>query len=229
MYNRLQYISQGSTINEHIRNINLALDNGCRWIQLRIKAPLPPERGIPEGAIFVPSLGGREAALKVKQLCASYKATFIVNDYIDIAKEADADGVHLGLQDSSVANAREVLGSKKIIGGSANTYSDCLMRIKEGCNYIGLGPFRYTTTKAKLSPILGTEGFRKIMSQLSLDKNAPPVYAIGGIVAEDVEELMDTGIYGIAVSGVITNATDKKQIIKSLNFKLNQKHVNHSR
>ena len=214
MYNRLQYISQGKDVNEHISNITGALDGGCKWIQLRLKnIPLP----------MVPG-----AASRVKQLCDSYKAMFIVNDYIHAANQSRADGVHLGLKDTSIAKARIVLGPDKIIGGSANTYADCLQRVNEGCNYIGLGPFKYTTTKEKLSPILGVEGFRQIISQLRQDNIPIPVYAIGGIGPDDIEELMDTGIYGIAVSGVITNAADKKQIIQLLNSKLNKEYVNHS-
>lgn len=217
MYNRLQYISQGATPEEHVRNIRLAVDGGCKWIQLRMKSS-------PHAAVLK---GVYDVASRVKQMCIQYNTTFIVNDYITIAKETDADGVHLGLQDEPVAAARRLLDSNKLVGGSANTLEDCLQRAKEGCDYIGLGPYRHTDTKEKLSPILGIAGFRKIMRQLHQNNITVPVYAIGGIRTDDIEELMETGIYGVALSGEITRAKEKNEIIKTLNIKLNTNHVNH--
>ncbi len=210
---RLQYISQGATGEEHINNIRMALEGGCNWVQLRMKNFEYSEN------IAV--------AAKVKKLSETYKATFIVNDFVKVAQESDSDGVHLGLMDSAVAEARALLGENKIIGGSANTLSDCLQRVKEGCNYIGLGPYRYTDTKQKLSPILGNEGFRKIMSTLRQLKIAVPVYGIGGICKDDVAELMEAGIYGVAVSGEITRANEKEEMIKMLYHKLNKNYADH--
>ncbi len=206
MYSRLQYISQGNTPEEHLSNIRLALVGGCGWIQLRAKD--------------MPLTALSELADRAKRLCDSYKAVFIVNDNINIAQESGASGVHLGLQDKPVSEARLVLGRGKLIGGSANTLEDCLQRAAEGCDYIGLGPFRHTVTKEKLSPILGIEGFRKIMRQLKQNNITVPVYAIGGIRKNDTEELMDTGIYGVAISGEITRAADKKEVIEGINMKL---------
>lgn len=210
---RLQYISQGTTGAEHISNIGLALEGGCKWIQLRAKNMQPAELSA--------------LAQKVKQLCETYKAIFIVNDWISVAKETDADGVHLGLQDEAVGKARMTLGKGKIIGGSANTVEDCLKRAKEGCDYIGLGPFRYTLTKQKISPVLGIEGFKKIMTQLKLNDISIPVFAIGGIGKEDIDDLMDTVIYGIAVSGEITRSGNKRVLIDIMNSKLNKAHADH--
>lgn len=98
------------------------------------------------------------------------------------------------------------LGENKIIGGTANTISDVLQRINEPCDYIGLGPLRFTSTKQQLSPILGFEGYQNIIKNLkekSID--IPKIFAIGGVVLEDIEILKEIGIYGAAVSGQITN------------------------
>lgn len=203
MFSKLQYISQGTTVEEQLYNIHQALDNGCDWIQLRFKNA--SQRQLTTLA---------EAA---KTLCDEYLATFIINDKVDLALQINADGVHLGLNDMRVEEARNALGNHKIIGGTANTLNDILQRIEEKCDYIGLGPFRFTTTKDKLSPTLGLEGYQSIISQMEVDGIEIPVYAIGGIQLDDIESLLDTGIHGIAVSGLITA---KPQLITQLNEKL---------
>jgi thiamine-phosphate pyrophosphorylase len=106
------------------------------------------------------------------------------------------------------------LGSEKIIGGTANTLTDVIKRIEENCNYIGLGPYRFTSTKDNLSPILGLAGYKEIIKQIY---NTVPIYAIGGIVASDITQILETGIYGVAMSGTLTNYPDKKELINQLN------------
>lgn len=203
MYPKLQYISKGHTVAEQLRNIHDVLDGGCQWIQLRFKNAQEKDFLL--------------AAEKIKLLCSSYNATFIVNDHPQVALSVDADGVHLGLQDKPVKKARIIIGAGKIIGGTANTFDDVLQRYNEGCNYIGLGPFRFTATKEKLSPVLGIAGYANIIDKMLQQKIDLPVYAIGGIVAGDVEAIMQTGIYGIAVSDVITSHSRKKQIVHTIN------------
>lgn len=188
---KLQYISQGFTLAEQESNIKNALDNDARWIQVRWKTA-------PEDDLI-------RLCEKVKKLCLEYKSVCIVNDHVQMAKDIDADGVHLGLQDTSIEAARSILGENKIIGGTANTFSDILQRINESCDYIGLGPLRFTSTKEQLSPILGFEGYEKIIRELQeKSMEIPKLFAIGGVVLEDVGRLQQSGIYGVAVSGQIT-------------------------
>ena len=196
MFSKLQYISQGETIYKQIRNIHQALDLGCDWIQLRFKTNN-------EELLL-------DLAEATKLLCDTYSATFIINDNPFLCQKVDADGVHLGLTDMNVKDARAILDEYKIIGGTANTYEDILMRFEENCDYIGLGPYKFTTTKQNLSPILGLEGYQNILQRLKEENIQIPIYAIGGIQMEDVENLMETGIHGIAVSGLITNQIQKK-------------------
>ena len=203
MYNKLQYISQGKTSEDQLSNIQQALDAGCRWIQLRHKNAEEEEL--------------MTLAENVKKLCEQYQSTFIINDNAFIAKAIESDGLHVGLTDISVAEARAILGENKIIGGTANTLEDVLQRAEEGCNYIGLGPFRFTSTKEKLSPIVGLQGYKDIMEVLYQQDIIIPVYAIGGIVAEDIKSIIQAGIYGVAVSGIITNHSDKKKIVEQFN------------
>lgn len=203
MFSKLQYISQGTTVEEQLYNIHQALDNGCDWIQLRFKNGNSKE-------VFT-------LAEAVKTLCDEYLATFIINDKVDLALQINADGVHLGLNDMRIKDARTLLGHHKIIGGTANTIEDVLQRAAENCDYIGLGPFRFTATKENLSPILGLKGYQNILAQLSEQNIKIPVYAIGGIQQEDIDVLLENGIHGIAISGLIT---EKPQLTTQLNEKL---------
>lgn len=203
MYKRLQYISQGNSIEEQLQNIQQALEHGCKWIQMRFKKATSED---------IETL-----AEAVKIICKEYQATFIINDNVPLAQKIDADGVHLGLKDMKISNAREILGNHKIIGGTANTLEDIQKQIKEGADYIGLGPFRFTTTKDNLSPILGLEGYQNISKELRIQEISTPIYAIGGIQLEDVFPIIQTGIYGIAVSGLISQSGNKTELITKLN------------
>jgi len=198
---KLQYISQGFTIEDQELNIRKALDNGVKWIQVRWK-------NAPENEFI-------KLCEISKKLCSDNQAVCIINDHVQIAKDIGADGVHLGLNDQSIAIARQVLGKDKIIGGTANTLSDVLQRMNEPCNYIGLGPLRFTSTKEKLSPILGFEGYEKIIQDLKSQLlEVPKIFAIGGVILNDIELLQQIGIYGVAVSGLITNETATVHEIK---------------
>lgn len=189
---KLQYISQGFTIGDQELNIQKALDNGIKWIQVRWK-------NAPENEFI-------KLCEISKKLCADNHTVCIINDHVQIAKEIDADGVHLGLKDTSIETARNILGENKIIGGTANTISDVLQRMNEPCDYIGLGPLRFTSTKEQLSPILGFEGYEKIIQNLKgKSLEIPKIFAIGGVVVNDIKLLQQIGIYGVAVSGQITN------------------------
>jgi len=212
MYSQLQYISQGSTAKEQLENIQSTLDAGCEWIQLRFKNAVEKDFTI--------------VALQVRKLCENYNATFIINDNVELAKTIDASGVHLGLQDMPVLQARTILGENKIIGATANTLNDVLKHINEKCDYIGLGPFRFTSTKTNLSPVLGIGGYKIIMDEISKKKIQIPIYAIGGISIDDVTSIINTGLYGVAVSGAITNHSNKKKLVQTFNSLLHEKVIN---
>ena len=201
-FEKIQYISQGNTAEVQFKNIENALENGAKWIQLRWKESSKNDIKL--------------LALKVKMLCENYNATFIINDDVDLAAEVDVDGVHLGLDDMDILKARQILGSEKIIGGTANTLEDVQQRISENCDYIGLGPLRFTSTKKKLSPILGFEAYQKIINQLQKNNmNFPPIYAIGGVTKNDIHALQNIGIYGVALSQLITESPSMIQELQT--------------
>ena len=170
----------------------MALEGGCRWVQLRMKDASDEEV--------------EAIAIKAKELCRQYGATFIIDDRVELVKKLKADGVHLGKNDMPISEARRILGNEFIIGGTANTFDDVKAHYLSGADYIGCGPFRFTTTKKKLSPILGFEGYRSITSQMKAEGINLPIVAIGGITIDDIPEIMQTGVTGIALSGTILRA-----------------------
>ncbi len=201
MFEKIQYVSQGETPEQQLANISKALDAGCKWIQLRYKN---------KSILEVLTL-----AKMVQKICKSYDAKLIINDHVQVAWQINADGVHLGLDDISVMEARTLLKENKIIGGTANTLEDVLKRVNEKCDYIGLGPFRFTATKEKLSPILGIEGYQEILNELKNRNIDIPIYAIGGLETEDFEKLEEVGVYGVAVSGLITRHRNPEILFKT--------------
>ena len=174
MISRLHYLTQDVHNISHQELAEIACKNGIRWIQLRVKNQSYD--------------GWLQIAKDVKSICDQFQTTLIINDNVEICKAINADGVHLGKNDLSIIKTRKILGTKKIIGATANTLEDITEHEKNGANYIGLGPYKFTETKKNLSAVLG----------------------IGGIQLKDVKPLINTGIYGIAVSSAI-NLSDQKE------------------
>jgi thiamine-phosphate diphosphorylase len=188
----IQFITHSNERYDHVEGAKLALQGGCRWIQLRMKDAM--------------EIDFLRAAKKIRRLCDEYHATFILDDHVEWVGLTDADGVHLGKNDMPVDEARKMLGRNKIIGGTANTFEDVERLFRQGADYIGCGPFRFTTTKKNLSPVLGLEGYRDITAQMKAHDIQLPIVAIGGILHQDIPAIMQTGVTGIAVSGAILNA-----------------------
>lgn len=173
-----------------------ACRGGIDWIQLRLKNVSYDEY--------------RAAALEVMAVCKKYNATFIVNDNVQLALDINSDGVHVGKEDPlPQKHINELLARNAVIGVTTNCLDDFIHLHGKAVSYVGLGPFRFTTTKQKLSPILGIEGYRSLLNGLKEKGiDTPPIIGIGGITADDVPALMSTGIHGVAVSGAISNAGD---------------------
>lgn len=203
MIAQLQYITQDDAQFSHVELCERACRAGVRWVQLRRKNVSPEEI--------------REDALKCREITRKYAAKLILNDFPDLALEVGADGVHLGLEDPDTGEVRKQCPEGFIIGGTANTLEDILHHAANGVDYVGVGPFRYTQTKKKLSPILGLEGYQELSVQLNARGIVLPVIAIGGIVPEDVESLASAGVYGIAVSGCLTRAVNMKEMVEQIN------------
>jgi thiamine-phosphate pyrophosphorylase len=189
---RLMLITQGSSPKEIEHEINAFLKGGGRWVQLRMKE---------QSHDVVQTMADRIAVI-----CKSYGAIFVVNDYSHVAMSQYVNGVHLGKGDMSIQEARTLLGPDKIIGATANSLQDIQLHVAQGADYVGLGPFRFTTTKKNLSPTLGLSAYIDIIQKLKDLNMFIPVVAIGGITLQDVDDLLGAGVNGIAVSGSICQA-----------------------
>lgn len=190
----LQFITHSSNKYSIAEEVQMAIEGGCRWIQLRMKNASDEEV--------------KETALQLIDMCREHDAFLIIDDRVNVVNDLKVSGVHLGKEDMDPLEARELLGPNAVIGITANTAEDIIKYKGKDVDYVGLGPFRHTTTKEKLSPVLGLEGYTKIVKEVRDAGVDLPIVAIGGITLDDIEPLMKTGVSGIAVSGDIINAPD---------------------
>ncbi len=202
MKHQVQFISHHNERYGYLDSVRIALLGGCRWIQLRMKNATDDEV--------------RPTAIEAQRLCREAGATFIIDDRVELVRELRADGVHLGKNDMPIAAARQLLGPGFIIGGTANTFADVKAISEAGGDYVGCGPFRFTTTKEKLSPILGLDGYRHIVSRMQAEGIGIPIVAIGGIEADDIQPILATGVTGIALSGAVLRADNPVEKMKEI-------------
>lgn len=169
-----------------------ALTAGVRMIQLR-------EKKLSKKEIF-------SEAVSIRKLTRSYKATLIINDYIDIALAVDADGVHLGQDDMPMKEARMILGNKKIIGISTHSVKQAVRAQEEGADYIGFGPIFHTSTKDAGMP-KGLKMLEEARRNVSI-----PIAAIGGIKPDTAQAVLSSGADAIAVGSAILKGDIRKNI-----------------
>ncbi len=199
----VQYITHCNKRFGYVEGAELALKGGCRWIQLRMKDATDEE--------FL------KTGFLVRKMCKVYNATFVIDDRVHLVKTLEADGIHLGKNDMPVDEAKKLLQNDNIIiGGTANTFEDIVQLNNKGADYIGCGPFRYTETKKNLAPLLGIEGYIQIINNMKQHDISIPVIAIGGITYENVIQIMETGVSGIAISGAILNAEDPEKEMRRI-------------
>ncbi|MBR0323079.1 MAG: thiamine phosphate synthase [Bacteroidales bacterium] len=220
---RLQFITHCTERYSYVDSARIALEGGCRWIQLRMKDA---------GESLM-----EETAHIVQKMCKDYGATFIIDDNVNLVKKIKADGVHLGKNDMPIAEARKILGDDFIIGGTVNCFEDILKNLSSTAlaqkpivnsqppianrqqpmvNYFGCGPFRFTSTKKNLAPILGLEGYENIISNMKRNNINIPLVAIGGITKDDISDILKTGVDGIALSGSVLKAENPVEEMKSI-------------
>lgn len=187
----IQFITDGNSVEVIIDQARKALAGGVRWIQLRMKDATPDEiKSV--SSVIVP-------------MCHETEATVIVDDHVELVEACGFDGVHLGKCDMDPRKAREILGSDRIIGFTVNSADDAMLAKTYPIDYVGVGPFRFTSTKKKLAEILGIEGISEIIKILGREI---PSVVIGGITVEDIAVVKSAGACGVAVSGAIAHAGD---------------------
>lgn len=189
---QLQYITQEHPEYSHSEQARIMFESGVDWVQIRMK-----------------NTGSRqieEESAKALKYAKEYNCKLIINDSVDIAGKIKAHGVHLGLKDTSIAEARKQLGDNYIIGGTANTVDDVVYHVESGADYVGVGPFRFTETKKNLSPVLGVNGYKELISSLKKYNFNVPLIAVGSVDISDIKELSELGIYGVAISSALLKA-----------------------
>lgn len=187
MIPKLHYISQGSSPKEHLENIQKACSSGAELVQLHIQ-------DISEKELL-------KLATAAREITAHFQTRLLILDHYKIAKEVKADGVHLARTSYCPTIARKHLYTWQLIGGTANTLQECETLIGKEVDYICLTPFRVTTTEDNLSSVLSLSGYIAITEAL---KTKTPIIGFGGISTNDVKDILEAGISGIAVSSAIT-------------------------
>lgn len=204
----LQFITNNSDRFTTAEEVQMAIEGGCRWVQLRMKDATDEEV--------------RAVALELIPMCKETDTFLIIDDRVDLVNELKVSGVHLGKEDMDPLEARELLGPHAIIGITANTAADIIKYKGKDVDYVGLGPVHFTTTKKKLSPELGVDGVAKVVTEVREAGVELPIVAIGGLTIDDIDPLMKAGVNGIAMSGAIINAADPTAYTSDVLKKLTQ-------
>lgn len=200
------HVLTDTTLQSHFSHIELArhaIAGGADTLQFRQKTGSTREM--------------ISTARQLKNLCADAGVTFIVNDRLDVTIASDADGVHLGQDDFPIPLARELLGEKRIIGGSAAVLEEAQICLYEGADYIGFGPVYPTTSKDDAGPVSGI-----VMLKQAIESIPIPIIAIGGISVENTPEVILAGAHGIAVISAVCCQIDPEQATRALSQALNK-------
>jgi thiamine-phosphate pyrophosphorylase len=187
----------------HMEITRLAIVGGADTIQYRQKSGSTREM--------------IEIARNMKRLCSEADVTFIVNDRLDVAIAAKADGVHLGQDDFPIPMARQLLGEGRIIGGSAATLDEARKCLSEGADYVGFGPVYPTSSKDDAGPVSGIDILKQVVEIIPV-----PIIAIGGVGAENIPDVMRAGARGIAVISAVCCQYDPEKATRSLYQALNK-------
>lgn len=193
---KLQFITHDIHQHSHIEQAQIACSAGAKWIQYRCLTKNDDELLVDINAIA--------------EICDDWGATLIVTDHVHLNGKADIQGFHIEDFDADFVKLREQLGEAVTIGGSATTLQGLSRLAAEGADYAGFGPFYTTTTKPNNAPLLGVEGYQNAMTELKKLNIDLPVLAVGGVTLNDIDPLMNTGIFGIAVSAAINQAEDMR-------------------
>jgi thiamine-phosphate pyrophosphorylase len=193
---KLQFITHDIEQHTHIEQAQIACEAGAKWIQYRCLTKTDDEL--------------LEDINVIAEICDDWGATLIVTDHIHLNGKADIQGFHIEDMNADFKSLRTQLGEAITIGGSSNTVEGLLRIAAEGADYAGFGPFKVTTTKPNNAPLLGIEGYTKAMNILKEQNFDLPVLAVGGVTVDDIDDLLKTGIFGIAASSAINQAENMR-------------------
>lgn len=202
----LQFITNTDAHVSPVEQIKAVIAGGGRWVQIRMKDASDEEI--------------TKVVNEVKPLCLETETFLILNDRVELAKTLDVGGVHLGKEDMLPSKARLILGPAAVIGVTAHKFEDIMAVRSLDIDYIGIGPYSHTQTKKNHSEILGVEGIRKMCAEMEINEINIGHVAIGGITLDDVDDLMNAGCNGIAVSSAIAKSHDIEKATREFLDKL---------
>lgn len=190
----LQFITNEHSRHTVVDQVKAVIAGGCRWVQIRMKEASDEEI--------------KNVVEQIKPLCIETETFLLLNDRVELAKELNVGGVHLGQGDMTPSKARLILGPAAVIGVTANTFDQIKQVSALDIDYIGVGPYAFTETKKNLAPVLGLEGISAIKKEMMAEKIEIPIVAVGGIENKDIRPLLEAGVNGVAVSSAIADADD---------------------
>jgi thiamine-phosphate pyrophosphorylase len=200
---KFHYLTQDLPHRTHIEQAQVACQAGANWLQYRCLTKSDDE--------LIAEIN------QLAEICDDWGTTLILTNHYHLLDKVDVQGVHIEDFDADFANIRASIGQDKTLGASATNIKRLLSIQAVGVvDYCGYGPYAHTNTKPNDKPLLGLEGYDLLQRhQISL-----PVIAVGGIQINDVELLMNTGIYGVAVSAAVNLANDPASAIKAIYKKI---------
>lgn len=194
---KLHYLTQDLPNLSHIEQTQMACEAGANWIQYRCLSKSDEEM--------------LEELHPIASICDDWGATLIVTNHSHLVHLADIQGVHIEDIDGDISLVRNQIGDDKTLGVSAINLEQIKKHISNGADYIGCGPFAHTETKPNDFPLWGLQGYQNVIEGLKIEGIKAELIAVGGIAAEDVVAIMDTGVAGIAVCGAINSSENPKE------------------
>ena len=200
---KFHYLTQDLPTRSHVEQAQIACKSGANWLQYRCLTK-------PDNELV-------KEINQIAGICDEWGATLILTNHYHLLDRVDAQGVHIEDFDADLTLIRKHIGDDKTLGASSTHIERLLFVQNLGVvDYSGYGPFAHTDTKPNNKPLLGFEGYR----QLQKHNIEIPVIAVGGITIPDVEPLLETGVYGIAVSAAVNLAIDPGRALKEFYQKI---------
>lgn len=204
---KFHYLTQDLPHRSHLEQVSTACESGANWIQYRCFSKNEEQL--------------LDEINRIAEICDDWGTTLIVTDHVSLLSKADIQGLHIEDMEADFKSIRNVIGPDKTFGASANTIEDIIRIADSGVvDYIGCGPFAVTHTKPNDYPLLGVNGYKEITDKMRDLGISIPLLAVGGIKADDVDALLQAGVYGVAVSAAVNLAENPSKAFKDIYKKL---------
>ncbi len=200
---KLHYLTQDLENRSHIEQTQMACEAGCKWLQYRCLTKSDDEM--------------LSELHQIASICDDWGATLIVTDHVHLLDKADIQGVHIEDMEADFEAIRKQIGADKTLGASAHTFENIQRIVESGVvDYAGCGPFSLTDTKPNEHTLLGVDGYQAIIDNMKKSAIEFPILAVGGVTVYDIEKLIQTGVFGIALSAAVNKADNPGKAFKDI-------------